>query len=51
MDLEDTAEVDLTVLEGVDPTDPVEVATDPAEAATHLAMEGEGYQWARWQLG
>ena len=50
MHLEHTAGVDLTVLEGVDPMDPEEVATEQAEAATELVVEGEEYQWARWQL-
>ena len=49
MHLEDTVEADLTALEEVDPTGPAEVAMDLAEAATDQDMEGEEYQWVRWQ--
>ena len=49
MHLEDTAGVGLTVLGEVGPTDPAEVATHQAEAATYQAMEGEEYPWVRWQ--
>lgn len=49
MHLEDTAEADHTALGEVTPTDPAEVATELAEAATVLAMEGEVYQWEQWQ--
>ena len=48
--LEDTAGADLTVLEGLEAMDPAEVATEEAEVATDLVMEGEEYQWAQWQL-
>ena len=51
MHLEDMAEADSTALGGVDLTLLAEVAMDPAEAATDLAVEGEEYQWGRWQPG
>lgn len=50
MYLEGMAGADHTALGEVDPTDPAEVVTDQVEAATDLAMEGEVYQWAPWQL-
>ena len=43
MHLVDTAGADLTALGEVDRTDPAGVATDQAEAAMDLAMEGEGF--------
>lgn len=49
MHLEDTVGADPTALGEVDLTDPAEVATVLAEAVTHLAVEGEEYQWVQWQ--
>ena len=49
MHLGGTAGADPTALGGGDPTGPAEVGMGQAEAVTDLAMEGEEYQWARWQ--